>query len=326
MKKFRILALLLVLTLSLGLVVGCEKPAENKEAEAPTQSTEEVKEGDKEEAKEDGAFTVVDMTGREVAFEKTAEKVVAITPSDAENLNAIGAVDSLVGIGTYVDNPEEILSLPVVASGSDLNAEEIIALEPDLVLMSDMAQSEEQIKALSDAGVNVVVTKAGTIEEVYKALELIGKVMGKEEDAAKVIENMKDSFKAIEANKENLAGKKIYFEVSPLEYGLWSAGAHTFMDEIAQIVGLENIFADIEGWSEVSEEEVIARNPDYIVTISMGSMEGPSPVEEIIGRPGWEEIIAVKEGKILNLVDNELSRPSVRLVQGAEALNDFVNQ
>ena len=325
MKKFRILALLLVLTLSLGLVVGCEKPAENKEANAPAQSTEEVKENE-EERVDGAAFTVVDMTGREVSFEKTPEKVVAITPSDAENLNAIGAVDSLVGIGTYVDNPEEILSLPVVASGSDLNAEEIIALEPDLVLMADMAQSEEQIKALSDAGVNVVITNAGTIEEVYQALELIGKVMGKEDDAAKVIQDMKDSFKAIEANKENLAGKKIYFEVSPLEYGLWSAGVHTFMDEIAQIVGLENIFADVEGWSEVSEEEVIARNPDYIVTITMGSMEGPSPVEEIMARPGWEGITAVKEGKILNLVDNELSRPSVRLVQGAEALNDFVNK
>lgn len=325
MKKFRILALLLVLTLSLGLVVGCEKPAENKEAKAPAQSTEEVKENE-EERVDGAAFTVVDMTGREVSFEKTPEKVVAITPSDGENLNAIGAVDSLVGIGTYVDNPEEILSLPVVASGSDLNAEEIIALEPDLVLMADMAQSEEQIKALSDAGVNVVITNAGTIEEVYQALELIGKVMGKEDDAAKVIQDMKDSFKAIEANKENLAGKKIYFEVSPLEYGLWSAGVHTFMDEIAQIVGLENIFADVEGWSEVSEEEVIARNPDYIVTITMGSMEGPSPVEEIMTRPGWEGITAVKEGKILNLVDNELSRPSVRLVQGAEALNDFVNK
>lgn len=325
MKKFRILALLLVLTLSLGLVVGCAKQAENKEAEAPAKSAEEVKEN-VEERDDGGAFTVVDMTGREVAFEKTPEKVVAITPSDAENLNALGAVDSVVGIGTYVDNPEEILSLPVVASGSDLNAEEIIALEPDLVLMADMAQSEEQIKALTDAGVNVVVTKAGTIEEVYDALELIGKVMNKEEDSAKVIQNMKDSFAAIEANKENLAGKKIYFEVSPLEYGLWSAGAHTFMDEIAQIVGLENIFADVEGWSEVSEEEVIARNPDYIVTISMGSMEGPSPVEEIMARPGWEGITAVKEGKILNLVDNELSRPSVRLVQGAESLNDFVNK
>lgn len=325
MKKFRLLALLLVLTLSLGLVVACENKTATKEAEAPSQGAEEVKEN-KEETEAGGAFTVVDMMGREVSFEKPAEKVVAITPSDAENLNALGAVDSLVGIGTYVDNPEEILSLPVVASGSDLNAEEIIALEPDLVLMSDMAQSEEQINTLTDAGVNVVITNAGTIEEVYQALELIGKVMGKEDDAAKVIQDMKDSFAAIEANKENLAGKKIYFEVSPLEYGLWSAGAHTFMDEVAQIVGLENIFSDVEGWSEVSEEEVIARNPDYIVTISMGSMEGPSPVEEIMARPGWEGITAVKEGKILNLVDNELSRPSVRLVEGAKALNDFVNK
>lgn len=322
LKKFRILSLLLVVLLTLGLFVGCV----NKKAEKPVEEAVEKVEDVKEEASEDQGFTVVDMLGREVAFDKVPERVIAITPSDAENLNAIGAIDKLVGIGTYVDNPESILSLPVVASGKDLNAEEIIALEPDLVLMTDMAQTEEQINTLTAAGARVVVTQASTIDNVYKAVELIGKVMNKEEEAAKVVADMKAAFEEVGKNKESLAGKKVYFEVSPLEYGLWSAGEGTFMDEIANMIGLENIFADVDGWSEVSEEEVISRNPDYIVTISMGSMEGPTPVEEILGRSGWGEVNAVKEGKVLNLVNNELSRPSVRLVEGAKALSDFVGK
>ena len=53
--------------------------------------------------------------------------------------------------------------------------------------------------------------------------------------------------------------------------------------------------------------------------------EGPTPVEEILSRPGWENVTAVKNGAILNLQDNELSRPGPRLADGAAMLNDFVS-
>ena len=118
--------------------------------------------------------------------------------------------------------------------------------------------------------------------------------------------------------------KTVYFEVSPLQYGLWTAGTSTFMDEIANMMGLKNCFADVTGWSEISEEQVLERNPDYIVTISMYYGEGPTPEEEILARPGWENVTAVKNGKILNLQNNELSRPAPRLAEGAQALYDFV--
>jgi len=134
---------------------------------------------------------------------------------------------------------------------------------------------------------------------------------------------MKATFDAISADAEKIKGS-VYFEVSPLEYGLWAAGKGTFMDEIATMMGLENIFADVDGWAEVSEEQIIERDPDYIVTITMYFGEGPTPVDEIMGRAGWDGIKAVKNGCILNLQNNELSRPGPRLAEGAQALYDFI--
>lgn len=318
MKKFRILALFLVIMLSLGVFLGCQKQEKVTEESVNVPETEEVI------SEED--VVVTDMMGRELTFSSVPTKVIALRPSDSEILDAIGGIESLIARGTYVDYPESVLDLPVVATGRDMNAEEIVALTPDLVLMSEMAQTEEQINALQNAGINVVVTSAATIDEVYKSIDLVGKVMRLEENSEEVISKMKSDFEDLSKNAENNSGKKIYFEISPLEYGLWTGGKGTFMDEIAGILGLENIFSDVEGWSEISVEEVIARNPDYILTIAMGSTEGETPVDEILGRTGWEGISAIKEKKVLNLTDDSLSRPSPRLVEGARALSEFVSE
>jgi len=96
------------------------------------------------------------------------------------------------------------------------------------------------------------------------------------------------------------------------------------MNEICEILNLKNVFDDVVGWGEISEEQVMERNPDYIVTISMYFGEGPTPEEEIMSRKGWEDITAVKNGAILNLSNNELSRPAPRLVDGAKLMFDFV--
>ena len=97
------------------------------------------------------------------------------------------------------------------------------------------------------------------------------------------------------------------------------------MDEIGTLCGLKNIFGDVDGWVEVAEEQVIERNPDYIVTITMYFGDQYESAEaEIMARPGWENITAVKNGAILLLPNNELSRPAPRLTVGATMLYDFV--
>jgi len=273
----------------------------------------------------DGTITVTDMHDREITLEGPATRIVAMQPSDCEILCAIGCEDALVGIGQYCDYPASITGLPVVQSGQETNVEEILALEPQVVLMNDMSQSEEQVKQLEENGVKVVVSKAGDIEGVYYAIRMIGALMGKEAEAEAVVADMQETFAAIRA-KAGDAGKTVYFEVSPLQYGLWTAGKGTFMDELAAICGLTNAFGDVDDWASISEEQVIARDPDYIVTITMYYGEGPTPVEEIMGREGWQDMKAVKNGQVYNASDsNAISRPGPRLKDAAVELYDFVS-
>ena len=273
---------------------------------------------------ESAAVTVTDMAGREIALDAPATKVVALTASDCEILAALGAEDTLVGRGEYCDYPESILEVPAVQSGADTNLEQIIALEPQVVIMAKMAQTEEQVAALEEAGIRVVVSDAQDIEGVYTAIRLIGALVGRNDEAEAMVADMQSAFADIAAKSEN-TGKTVYFEVSPLQWGLWTAGKGTFMDELATLCGLTNAFADVEGWAEISEEQVLERDPDYIVTISMYYGEGPTPVEEIKSRAGWEGLKAVQNDAILNADSNEVSRPGPRLKDAAETLYQFVS-
>ena len=270
------------------------------------------------------AVKLTDMKGHEVTLEKPAERIVALSAADCEIVYALGAGDLLVGRGEYCYYPAEVFDVPSVESGGNTNIEQILALKPDVVVMSSMAQTEEQVKQLEDAGVAVVVSDAADIAGVYTSIEMTGKLLGKDAEAKKVIDDMKAAFFEIEKNK--LDGESIYFEVSPLEWGLWTAGKGTFMNEIAEMMGLKNCFGDVDGWAEISEEQVLERNPDYILTITMYYGEGPTPEEEIMSRAGWENVTAVKNQAILNLQNNELSRPAPRLAEGAKMLYDFIKK
>ena len=272
----------------------------------------------------EGALEVTDMTGRTVALDAPAKRVVAITAANVEVLYALGAGDTLVGRGEYCNYPEEALNAPAVKSGAELNVEEVLALQPDLVIMDTMAQTTEQVAALENAGLKVIITKEDGIAGVYEAIALIGKAVGKDAEADKLVADMKAAFDEIAAKAEN-TGKTVYFEISPLQWGLWTAGKGTFMDEIANLCGLTNVFADVDGWASVSEEQVLQRNPDYIVTTSASYGEGPTPVEEIKGRAGWDKVTAVVEDHVFNADNDAITRPGPRLVEAAQALLDFVS-
>ena len=189
------------------------------------------------------SVTLTDMTGHEITIDEPVTRIVVLQPSDAEILCALGAQDTIVGRGTYVDYPETILDVPVVASGSNTNIEEILALNPQVVVMTTMSQTEEQIAALEQAGVKVVVSSAQDIAGVYTAITLLGELVDKNDEAAALIADMKAAFADVaeKAAAANVSGKTVYFEISPLPYGIWSAGQGTFMDELATLCGVTNV-------------------------------------------------------------------------------------
>ncbi len=268
--------------------------------------------------------TVKDMKDREITLDAPATRIVALTAADCEILYALGAGDTLVGRGEYCEYPEQVKNVPSVQSGATTNIEQILALKPQVVIMGTMAQTIEQVAALEAAGIKVVASEATDIAGVYTAIELIGAVTGKTYEAGALVESMKASFEEISKKAAGDGTKTVYFEVSPLQYGLWTAGSGTFMDELATMIGLQNAFADVQGWGEISQEQVIERDPDYIVTIAMYLGEGLNPVEEIKSRVGWQDLKAVKNGTILNADSNEISLPGPRLKDAAQTLFTFV--
>lgn len=271
-----------------------------------------------------GSVILTDMKGREVTLSAPATRIVALSPADCEILYAIGAGATVVGRGEYCDYPAEVADVPSVQSGAETNIEQIVALQPQVVLMGTMAQTKEQTAALEAAGIQVVVSEAQDIAGVYTDIRMIGAVTGQTAAADALVAGMQDTFASIAAKATGDGTKTVYFEVSPLQWGLWTAGSGTFMDELASMLGLRNAFADVQSWAQISEEQVLARDPDYIVTVAMYFGEGPTPVEEISGRAGWQNLKAVRNEAIFNVDTNEISRPGPRLAQAAEMLYAFI--
>ena len=324
MKRKKTLSFLLALTLLMAALFGCQ--GQRAPEAAPVDAAPEgTAAGQTAPAPAAEPIVITDMMGREIRLEEPAMRIVALTAADCEILYALGAGETLVGRGEYCDYPAEVSGVTSVQSGYETNIEQIIALDPDLLFMSTMTQSKEQVAQLEAAGIQVVVSNAQDIEGVYEAIRIIGALLGEDEKAGALVAGMQEAFAEITAGAGD-GSETVYFEVSPLEWGLWTAGANTFMDEVAGMLGLKNCFADVSGWAEISEEQVLERNPDYIVTVAMYFGEGPTPIEEICARPGWDTVKAVQNEAILNLQGDELSRPGPRIVDGALALSEFIQE
>ena len=265
-------------------------------------------------------IVVTDMFDRRITLPGPAQRIVVMEPADCEILCALGCEERIVARGLYCDYPASITALPALQSGSNTNVEELLALMPDVVIMSGMDHPKEQVDMLESCGVKVVCTYAASIPEVYEAIGLLGQVTGETDAAQAIVADMQATFADIAA-KATKSDATIYFEVMPLEWGLWSAGSGTFMQELAEMCGMSNAFADLEGWQPISQEQVIARDPDYIVLVTG---MGENAAAEVMGRPGWENITAVREGRVYNADSYMLTRPGPRLKEAALNLYAFL--
>ena len=309
-KRIITVVLMLVMVCSLGLV-GCG-------------------EGQTDVEENNGTIQVTDMMGRDISLDKPAEKVVVLDAANCEVLYALGAEGAILARGEYCNYPEAVLDIPMVGSGRNTNIENIIALQPDIVIANSMDQTKEQIHAIEAAGIPVVMTDDSNIEGVYTGIMLVGEVMGKSEEAIKLVDDMKADFESIAKKAEQAkteagdATKTVYIEASPLEYGLWASGSETFAHEIVEMLGAKNIFDDVENWVEVSQEQVISRNPDLIISTTMFFGGDMSPEEEIYSRKGWEGITAIKEKQVFNANSDTITRPGPRLVDAAYEMYEYI--
>ena len=122
---------------------------------------------------------------------------------------AIGAGGAVVGCGTFCNYPAEVSEIAKVGSGNEMNVEQILALEPDLVVMTKMGHTEEQVAALEEKGLPVLVTDAQTIADTYECLKLLGQVTGREAEAEAVAAGMQERLEAVAAKVQE-SGLTVY--------------------------------------------------------------------------------------------------------------------
>lgn len=277
------------------------------------------------QATQDQPIKIEDSAQHTIEFKQPVTRIITLLPADAEILYAMGLGNLIVGRGEYVDYPaDQVSDLPTVESNMSLNLEAIIALKPELVIAHQSTPSET-IDQLAQAGIQTMCVDATDITGVYESIRHLGILTGHLSEADRLVTEMQNQFDAIRARADKHTTDKpasVYFEVSPLEMGLYTGGKHTFLDELAHMINLKNCFEDVNGWQAISQEQVIERQPDYIVSLT-GSTDNPEILNEILSRKGWEQIPAIQQHRVLIADSNTFSRPGPRLVNALESLYEF---
>jgi len=256
-------------------------------------------------------LTVIDGAGRVVTIAETPERIVSIASACTETLYAIGCGDKVVGVDQYSDYPPEVQDKPCVGTGSSLNLEMVLGLEPDLVLA--WWYNSEAIGNLEKLGIPVVAINPRSVDEVMDTIRLLGLITDHVSEADNLVAEMQDKIDEITAKVEGLEKAErplVYYELgTPMK----TTGPGTFTNELIFMAGGINLAADEPvRYPILSSEYIIERNPDVIVVVSYGAS-----IEEVMNRDGWKHINAVVNNRIYQ-IDTHLVTCSPRLIQGLE--------
>lgn len=244
-----------------------------------------------------------------------AQRIVSLLPSNTEILEAIGAGNEVVGVTIFESSSA---TREYVGDLIHPNIEKIVSLKPDLIAGGEWKSSRIMTR-LQSMGYKVVeIPNPHSLEELYSGIRLLAKASGRSSQADGVIESMRTRLDALRWDSARYKPLWTYIEVDD---GLWTVGGPDFTSEVYAIAGARNIFSDIrKPAAQVSAEAVVTRNPQAVLCLDQSC-------QEILSRPGWQSIEAIRKKQVVLDIDpNLLSRPSPKLVEGAEALAKRLRQ
>ncbi|GMA15771.1 ABC transporter substrate-binding protein [Deinococcus metallilatus] len=260
-------------------------------------------------------LTLTDDLGRQVTLRSEPKRIVSVLPSDTETLCALGVCDQLVGVDEFSDFPAQVTRLPKVGGLYNPNVEAMVALRPDLVIVSKYGKLAGP---LTQAGIPVLAVNPETYDDVFSKTLLLGKVVNREAQAKTLVLNMKRDIARVEILTKNAVRKPTtYFEIDPTPY---SIGPNSFMGVLLTKAGARNIIpASLGDFPKVDPEFVVKANPELMLGLDLGTARS---------RPGWNSIQAVKTGRVLPIpkdLNTILGRPGPRLPQALRGLARLIH-
>lgn len=262
-------------------------------------------------------ITVTDGLGQSVTLQKEPEKIVALAPNVTEVLFALGLGDKIVAASEFSDYPAEAASIETVGGASGFDMERIVELEPDLVITNGMVQGLPE--AMSGADIASAGYYPQSLDQVIEQIRQIAELTNTKAQGEAIIKDMNARKDAVVASVQGLPQPTVFYEV----WGdpLMVAGKGSFINEMITLVGAKDIAGDSEPYSNYDLEQLIANDPE-IYLINDGD---PSLTKETVAaRPGYADLKAVKEGKVLSIHADLISRPGPRLIDGLEELADLL--
>jgi iron complex transport system substrate-binding protein len=260
---------------------------------------------------------VFDDLGRLVGFNGTPERIISLAPSNTEILFALGLGDKVVGVTSWCDYPPEALAQEQVGEYDTPDMEKIVALNPDLILVS-YGTSMEVINGMVELGLTVFGIKSTDLDDVLNDIRTIGEITDKEIEAQALTAEMENRIQAVTDQTTELEQRPKVFYLFDTYGGLWTVGQGTFIHELIEKTGGVNICQNLTGYTTITLEEVIARNPEIIIA-------GEWAYDWAINATELASTNASQTDRIFTCDDDLVQRPGPRLIDGLEWFAYFIH-
>jgi iron complex transport system substrate-binding protein len=259
---------------------------------------------------------VIDGLGRPVSIKNNPQRIISLAPSLTEILFAIGLGDRVIGVTSYCDYPETAKTKEKVGDTLNPNLERIIALKPDLVVITTSSQLENLTRRLDQLSIPVYVSNPRTVREIVASIRSLGEATGADAQATVLADEMERRIALVEKRVQALPALRVLYV---LQTGpLITAGRKTFINDLINLAGGKSISGEESAdYPQFSREAVIARAPEVLIA---PASHGEALVKEEDLKRDFAMTPAIKTNHIVWVNPDWVDRPGPRIVDGLEQL------
>lgn len=244
-------------------------------------------------------------------------RVFSHTCSNTEIVAALGAADCLIGCDDDSDFPVDVVSrLAKLGRDLDLRVDEVIAMKPDLVLTSLTVPGHERIvDAIRAAGIATLVCDPLSLADIYDDIRRIAAALGIAERGAALVAEMQAAMPRV----ERATRPKVLIEWWPKP--VIAPTRQAWATDLIELAGGCNPWGDIDAKSAPLTDAQIMASPPEVIAMSWCGVKVANYRPEVVSRrPGWEQVPAVRDGRIVAISEEFLGRPGPRVVEGYRQL------
>jgi len=271
------------------------------------------------------AIAVTDDAGMTITLNATPSRIVSLSPSNTEILAALGLTDRIMGVTDVCDYPPEVKNITRIGGYSSISIEKVAATRPDLVVASDLTP-KETVGRFRALGLPVVVVAPRNIDHMIRDIRMVGTLTGTETRADQLAANLSDRIAAVlpcpPTTHHPTVAHVVWHEP------IYVSGNDTLQNDVIIHSGGENVFAERSGWSTVSLEEFLMKNPDIILVNGGGGMDSSEKDvihEAFMTSPQYASLSAVKNNHVYSVNADIISRPAPRIVDATEQVARLIH-